>query len=105
MTPDDYLGPRVHGTVRFESGIEYEVAARPRKGIGFTDETMVGFKPVDGRGTSAMQAGILRLFASSQERVGGVDGDAFFPLTKKDAEAIVAWLDGIGEAGNGEDGG
>lgn len=103
MTPDDYLGPGVHGTVRFENGIEYEVTARPRKGVGFTDDTVIGFKPLDGRGTSAMKSGLLRLLASTPERFEGwIDPNPFSSLTSKDAGALVAWLDGVHEAGEGK---
>jgi hypothetical protein len=102
MTPDDYLGPRVHGTVHFEDGWDYEVTARPRKGVGFTDETMIGFKPVGKRGCSAMQAGILRWFVSSPDRSGETYQDMLLTLTKNDARAVLAWMDGLIETRKGE---
>jgi hypothetical protein len=89
----------MQGTVRFESGDEYEVTARPRKGIGFTDETVIGFKPVGKRGTSAMRTKLLRWFANSPDESSGVYQGVLSTLTKNDARAVLAWLDSLNHEG------
>jgi hypothetical protein len=99
MTPDDYFGARVDGVIHFEDGRDYGVTARPRKRVGFTDETTIGFRPIGKRGCSAMQVGFLRWFARTSDESSKIYQEALSTLTKTDAEAVLAWLDSLNHEG------
>lgn len=66
MTPDDYLGPRVTGRVRLESGEEIDVSARPRREGGFTARTVVAMHGASERVSkgSGVRVELLRWFAA-----------------------------------------
>lgn len=104
MTPDDVLESRVCTTVRFENGLDYEVSARPRKGSGFSEESMISFRPAGGRGTFGIRLWALRLFARiSDEVVASIQGGPE-EMTKIDAQAVLAWLNSLDETGHGKGG-
>jgi hypothetical protein len=94
----------VHGTVRFESGQEYEVSARPRKGVGFTENSVIAFRPVGGRGGAAIPAGVLRWFVGGSNQTSDAFTDLLSAITQADAEVILAWLDGLNGTQKGEGG-
>jgi hypothetical protein len=105
VTPDDYLGPRIEGVVQFQDGKSYMVSARPRKDVGFTDGSMIGFRPVGKRGSSCLQVGLLRWLVRNVDEPGGsLEGLGLLStLTKADAGTLLAWLDAQ-DGTNGEGG-
>lgn len=91
---DDYLDPAVEKQFRFKDGGEYKVRVRPRKGAGFTDRSVIGFHPVAGKYGAGVRLSIVRqIAADGPEEPGG--GDLLFRMTKRDAEAVCAWLDSL----------
>lgn len=111
MSLDDYFDPRVRGTVRLESGRAIEVSARPRKGVGFSDHTMVMVRPLGARLRSSfgVRADLLRGFGRQAGTSLGLSspdpsvedavhleptiGFQTSALTMRDAQVIADWLD------------
>lgn len=103
MTPDELLETEIRSMIRFENGLNFEVSVRPRKEGGVTEESMIAFRPVDGRGTFAIHLESLRRFARSSSDVVALIRGGPEEMTKADAQTVLAWLDGLGEPEGGED--
>lgn len=87
-TPDDALGPRVHTELTFADGTRMEVSARPRRGGGFTEDTMVALREVGRHGGTGIRLGLLTALLDYAREAGvGAAWEALPAMTVADAQA------------------